>query len=110
MKPSNTGSATVVHREGKLVLDQLRVQGIAAKKVKHNRSNDTYAVQFGAPEVARFECEGTDPAIVWARRIQDRFEGVEIIDTYDTVAEWRPQKPVLFATVFIRGTLTPKAS
>jgi hypothetical protein len=92
------------------MLSALRARGIDAGSVRRNRRTGVYAVRFSAPEVTNFYGDGTDSAQLWARRIQNSFDGVEIVDTYDTVADWRPQRPVLFATVFLRGELKPKAS
>lgn len=88
--------------QGKRVLATLRAHGIEAADVSRNRRTGVYTVRFGSPNVANFYARGTEPAREWARRIEDCFEDVEIIDTYDSVAEWRPHKPVLFATVFLR--------
>src|SRR5829696_176737 len=88
--------------QGKRVLAALREQGIEAGNVIRDRRSGIYAVKFGAPNPNHFNGRGTDPAQVWANRIQSSFEDVEIVGTYDSVADWRPQKPVLFATVFIR--------
>lgn len=96
-------------RRSKEVLAELQSQGIEAGSVTRQRTG-VYAVEFRAPNPANQGERGTDPARVWARRIEARFDGIEIVDTYDSVADWRPQRPILFATVFLRGTPTPKAS
>lgn len=87
--------------QGKQLLAMLRNAGICAQEVTRNRRTGVYSVRFGSPNVTSFYAEGTDPARTWADRITDRFY-VEIVDCYDSVAEWRPNKPVLFATVFLR--------
>lgn len=104
---SQTGSQTT--KRGKDVLADLQSQGIEAGNVTRQRTG-IYAVEFRAPNLSDIGERGTDPAHIWARRIEARFDGIEIVDTYDSVADWRPQRPVLFATVFLRGTPTPKAS
>lgn len=88
--------------QGKRLLTTLRARGIEADNVTRNRRTGVYTVKFAAPNMSNFYARGTDPARVWAQRIEDCFEDVEIIDTYDSVAEWRPQQPILFATVFLR--------
>ena len=94
----------------KQILAALRSRGIEARDVTRNRKTGIYAIKFGAPNVTNFHSKGTDSASVWARRILERFEGVEVIDTYDSVADWRPQNPVLFATVYLRGEPRPKSA
>jgi hypothetical protein len=88
----------------------MRRRGIAARSVSRNRKTGVYAIQFVAPDVNTYGAAGTDPAQAWAQRIEDCFDGVEIVDMYDTVADWRPNHPVLFATVYLRGDLTLKAA
>src|SRR4051794_17361172 len=88
--------------QGKKVLAALREQGIEADNVTRDRRSGVYVVKFGAPNPNNFNGRGTDPAQVWANRIQSSLDDVEIVSTYDSVADWRPQKPVLFATVLIR--------
>jgi hypothetical protein len=96
--------------QGKQILAVLRARGIDARDVTRNRRTGIYEVKFGAPNVTSFTSKGTDSAHVWARRILDRFDGVEVVDTYDTVADWRPQQPVLFATVYLRGEPRPRSA
>lgn len=88
--------------QGKRLLSALRARGIEADNVTRNRRTGVYTVKFAAPNMNNFYSRGTDSARVWAERIEACFDDVEIIDTYDSVAEWRPQQPVLFATVFLR--------
>lgn len=88
--------------QGKRLLAALRARGIEADNVTRNRRTGVYTVKFAAPNMNNFYSRGTEPATVWAQRIEDCFDDVEIIDTYDSIAEWRPQQPVLFATVFLR--------
>lgn len=88
--------------QGKRLLSALRARGIEADNVTRNRRTGVYTVKFSAPNMNNFYSRGTDPARVWAQRIEACFDDVEIIDTYDSVAEWRPQQPILFATVFLR--------
>lgn len=88
--------------KGQRLLPALRARGIEADNVTRNRRTGVYTVKFTTPNVTDFYSKGTDPARVWARRIEETFSDVEVIDTYDSIAEWRPQKPVLFATVWMR--------
>lgn len=88
--------------QGKRLLHALRAKGIEASNVTRNRTTGVYTVKFAASNMNNFYARGTDSARVWAQRIEEAFSDVEIIDTYDSVAEWRPQQPILFATVFCR--------
>lgn len=96
--------------QGKRLLSTLRARGIEADNVTRNRRTGVYTVKFTAPNMNNFYSRGTDSARVWAERIEACFEDVEIIDTYDSVAEWRPQQPILFATVFLRVIERPKSA
>lgn len=88
--------------KGKHLLSALREHGIEVDNVVRNRRTGVYTVKFASPNLSNFYSKGTDSARVWAERIEAAFSDVEIIETYDSVAEWRPQQPVLFATVFMR--------
>jgi hypothetical protein len=96
--------------QGKRLLSTLRARGIEADNVTRNRRTGVYTVKFAAPNMNNFYSRGTDSARVWAERIEACFDDVEIIDTYDSVAEWRPQQPILFATVFLRVIERPKSA
>lgn len=89
-------------RQGKRFLAALQAAGIEAHNVTRNRRTGVYTVMFCAPNIADLHSKGTRPAREWAKRITDAFEDAEIVDTYDSVADWRPMKPVLFATVQVR--------
>jgi hypothetical protein len=88
--------------QGKRLLHDLRAKGVEADNVTRNRRTGVYTVKFAAPNMNNFYARGTDSARVWAQRIEAAIPNIEIIDTYDSIAEWRPQQPVLFATVFCR--------
>lgn len=96
--------------QGKRILAALHSNGIDALDVTRNRKSGCYEVRFGAQNITQFSSRGTEPAREWARRILERFDGVEVVDTYDSVADWRPQRPVLLATVFLRGEPIPKTA
>lgn len=97
--------------QGKRLLSALRARGIEADNVTRNRRTGVYTIKFAAPEMNNFYSRGTDSAKVWAERIEAAFSNVRIIDTYDSAAEWRPNQPILFATVFaiIDGDLQPQS-
>jgi hypothetical protein len=88
-------------RQGKTLLSRLAAAGIQADNVTQNRRTGVFTVKFTAPNINNFYSKGTDSGRVWAERIQAAIPEADIIDVYDSVAEWRPQLPILFATVFL---------
>lgn len=88
--------------QGKSLLEALQAAGIHASDVSRNRRTGIHTVRFVAPNLTAMDSPGTAPAKVWARRITAAFSDVEIVDTYDSVAEWREGQPVIFATVFVK--------
>lgn len=87
---------------GPRILTRLTNAGVKAQSVTRNRRTGIYTIRFGSPNVTNFNSIGTDKGSVWARRIEHVLPEAVIVDTYDSIADWRPGCPVLFATVFIR--------
>ena len=85
--------------QGPAVRDLLAAHGIEAESVTRNRRTGVYTAHFKDLNLDSFYSKGTHPARVWAERIQEALPMADIIDGYDSVAEWRPEKPVLFALV-----------
>lgn len=90
------------HAQGKSLLEALRAAGIEASDASRNRRTGIYTVRFVAPNVGDFNSRGTDPAKVWATRITNALTDVEVVNTYDSRADWRAGNPVLFALVMVR--------
>lgn len=88
--------------QGKRFLAALQAVGIEADNVTRNRKTGVHTVKFTAPDISNFNSKGTRPAREWGRLIMAAFEDAEVIGAYDSVADWRPGKPVLFATVQVR--------
>ena len=88
--------------QGKRFLEALQSVGIEAHNVTRNRRTGVYTVKFVAPNIADLNSKGTRPAREWAKRITAAFSDIEVVGMYDSVADWRPMKPVLFATVQVR--------
>lgn len=88
-------------RQGKALLERLRAAGIAAHDVTRNQRTGVFTVKFVDPNQSNFYSRGTDPAQAWAERIEAAMPQARIIDRHDSIADWRPGKPVLFATVFL---------
>jgi hypothetical protein len=78
---------------GPEMLAYLNSAGIAAQKVVCRRRNKHYVAEFYVPEMR----QPVRPAGEWAREIARH--GLEIIAAEDTVADWRPGRPVICATV-----------
>jgi len=88
--------------QGKRFLEALQSVGIEAHNASRNRRTGIYTVMFCDPNISDLNSKGTRPAREWAERITAAFEDAEVIDMYDSVAEWRPGKPVIFAQVKVR--------
>ena len=88
--------------QGKSLLEALQAAGINASNVKRNRLTHVHTIEFVDPNLTDLKSTGTASAKTWARRITAAFSDIEIVDTYDTIADHRPNKPVLFAQVFVR--------
>ena len=69
--------------------------GVPAQKVVLKRETHHYVAEFFVPEMSA----AIAPAHDWARRIQQVLPSANIIDTHDTVADWRSGDPVILATV-----------
>jgi hypothetical protein len=87
-------------RQGKSLLIRLHEAGIQADNVTQNQRTGLYAVKFVAPNLNSLYSK-TDSAQVWSQRILEAIPDAEIVELYDSRAEWRPQLPILFATVFL---------
>lgn len=87
--------------QGKSLLEALRAAGINASDAKKQR-NGVHIVYFRDPDLVNLESKGTDPAKVWAKRIENVLTDVEIVDTYENRADWRAGNPVLWALVMVR--------
>jgi hypothetical protein len=74
---------------------RLETLGIPVQKVVRKRETGAYLADFYVPEMR----EAIPPAAVWARRLGDALPDIRIVDTHDTVANWRPGQPVIYATV-----------
>jgi len=71
----------------------LQSAGIDVQKVERKRSTGHYIADFYVPEMR----DPVPPASTWARAIAQA--GLRVLGTADTVADWRPDQPVICATV-----------
>jgi len=72
--------------------------GLYAQKIVRKKGTGYYVADFYVPEMA----EAIPCAQSWAQHIQALLPGAEVIATQDTVADWRPGQPVIYATVVFR--------
>lgn len=88
-------------RQGKALLERLRAAGIEAHDVTRNQRTGVYTVKFVDPNQSSLYSRGTDAANVWAERIEAAVPQARIVDLDDSIADWRPRRPILFATVYL---------
>jgi hypothetical protein len=84
--------------------DSIRAQLLAAglttaDRITRNPRTGVVTVHFTDPAAGSFYTKGLEPARVYAERITQAFGNVRVIDTCDSVAEWRPRQPILFGFV-----------
>jgi hypothetical protein len=53
---------------------------------------------------------GTDSAKVWARRILAAVPNLRIVDTHDSVADWLPGCPIVYALVIVEFQAAKEAA
>jgi len=75
--------------------------GVPAQKVVRKQRSGAYVADFYVPQLE----EAIPSAREWAARIRATLPQAHIVDTHDTVAEWRPGKPVIYATVVFQAEL-----
>lgn len=69
--------------------------GIAAQKVVRKRETEAYVAEFFVPNMESAIASSQE----WALSIRQALPHAHIIDTHDTIAAWRPDKPIIHATV-----------
>lgn len=83
---------------GRAMCKHLASLGIPAQKIVRKQETGDYVADFFVPELS----EPIAPAKEWAERIKAVMPDVRIIDTHDTIAAWRPNQPVIYATVIFQ--------
>jgi poly-gamma-glutamate capsule biosynthesis protein CapA/YwtB (metallophosphatase superfamily) len=83
---------------GRALCRHLTSLGVPAQKIVRKQETGDYLADFFVPEMT----EPVAPAKEWARRIQEVLPSARIIDTHDTIAAWRPNRPVIYATVIFK--------
>ncbi|MGB1288183.1 MAG: hypothetical protein ACPG7F_16720 [Aggregatilineales bacterium] len=78
------------------MLSLLKNVNIDVQKVVRKRRTGYYMADFFVPDMQ----SATASASIWARALRQEFpQSIDIIDTKDTVAAWRPGQPIICATV-----------
>lgn len=80
---------------GPMMRDYLRSVGIEAQQVTQRRETGHYVAEFYQNKMQA----PVEPSQAWANVIRERLSNSVIIDRYDTIADWRPGKPVIWASV-----------
>ena len=83
---------------GRAMRRHLETLGVVAQKIVRKRETGDYVAEFFVPEMA----VAIPPADEWAGRIMEVLPDAKIINTHDTVAAWRPSRPVIYATVIFK--------
>lgn len=83
---------------GPMMRDQLRSMGIEAQQVTQRRETGFYVAEFYHNKMQ----SPVESSHQWAEVIHQRLANSTIIDRYDTVADWRDGKPVIWASVTFR--------
>lgn len=83
---------------GRAIWRHLVASGIEAQKVVRKRETGDYIADFYIPNMK----DPIEPSTIWASRIRQTLPDARIVETYDTVAGWRPGQPVIHATVVFR--------
>jgi len=80
---------------GRAMRRHLASLGVPAQKVVRKQASGDYVADFYIPQME----QPIAPAREWAGRIHSLIPQAMIKDTHDTVADWRPGNPVIYATV-----------
>lgn len=72
---------------------ELRAAGVPCF-VSQRRTDHAFHLEIDAPD------DGTLSASEWQHYIEDRFEA-RVIESVETVADWRPNKPVIFVDLVL---------
>lgn len=80
---------------GRAMCRHLISSGVSAQKVVRKRETGNYVADFFIPEMD----EAIPPANEWAEQILGVLPTAHILDTHDTIAGWRAEQPVIYATV-----------
>ncbi len=85
----------LINFTGPKMQQYLKSKGIEARQVVQRRTTGYYVAEFYHQKME----EPIPSSQQWADAIETCLEDSTIIDSYDTVADWRPGKPVVWASV-----------
>ncbi len=77
---------------------QLESAGITPRSVTRRQDSGFYVAEFYNTRMQ----DPVQPSRVYANAIEERLGELEIVDTHDTVADWRPGQPIIWASVTFR--------
>lgn len=80
---------------GRAMRRHLTSLGVPAQKVVRKQASGDYVADFYVPQME----QPVPSAQEWASRIRRSLPQARIKDTHDTIADWRPGNPVIYATV-----------
>jgi len=80
---------------GPAMKSTLKRAGIEPQSVVRRQQTGFYVAEFYNKAMK----DPVQPSKLYAEAIKERMADLEIIDTHDTVADWRPGKPVIWASV-----------
>ncbi|MDX1992182.1 MAG: hypothetical protein SF029_07325 [bacterium] len=83
---------------GPAMQERLKLVGIHAQKVVRHRDTGLYVADFFVPGMET----PIRPSQDWAGLMEERLVGLTIISMNDTVADWRSDRPVIWASVTFR--------
>ena len=78
----------------------LHRRGVWANDVTRKRNTGYFVVDFFGPQLE----SGVPCAEYWSQQIQRALPGIQILKTNNTVADWREDKPIIWACVQFRLT------
>jgi hypothetical protein len=80
---------------GPAMQERLHEVGIEARRVVRRRDTGHYIADFFIPGMQT----PIDPSKEWARKMEQRLVGLRVLKMDDTLADWRADKPVIWASV-----------
>jgi hypothetical protein len=83
---------------GRAMQRYLETLGVPVQKLVRKRETGDYVAEFFVPEMD----SPVESSRVWAKRIRAALPHATIITTHDTIASWRPDMPVIYATVIFQ--------
>jgi hypothetical protein len=77
------------------VHSKLELAGIAPQRITRRQGTQFFVAEFYNPQMQ----DPVQPSYKWATLLEEHISGIRIIDTNDTIANWREGAPVIWASV-----------